>query len=52
LDEVVKTLIPQILNINVVGWEGHKPESLEKLRASLDVKFEYMDNELFLIGHY
>ncbi len=30
-DEVVKTLIPQILNINVVEWEGHKLESLKKL---------------------
>jgi hypothetical protein len=52
LDEVVKTLIPQILYINVVEWEGHKSESLEKLRASLDVKFEYVDNELSLIGYY
>lgn len=52
LDEVVKTLIPQILNINVVEWEGHKPESLEKLRAFLDVEFEYVDKELSLIGHY
>jgi hypothetical protein len=42
-DEVVKTLILQILDINVVEWEGHKPESLKKLKVFLD---------LFLIGHY
>jgi hypothetical protein len=51
-DEVVKTLIMQILDINVVEWEGHKPESLKKLKASLNLEFEYVHNELFLIGHY
>jgi len=33
-------------------WERHKPKSLEKLKAPLDVEFEYVDNELSLIGHY
>ncbi len=51
-DEVVKTTIPQILDIDVVEQEVHKPESLKKLKASLNIEFEYVDNELSLIGHY
>lgn len=49
-DEVVKTLILQILDINVVEWEGHNIESLEKLKVALDREFEYLDNELSMIG--
>jgi len=30
-DEAVKTLIPQILDASVLSWEGHTPNSLEKL---------------------
>ncbi len=47
-DEVVKTLLSQILDI--VKWESHTPESIEKLRATLDKEFEYEDNELSTIG--
>jgi hypothetical protein len=46
----VKTLIPRILNISVIEWEGHTPKSIEKLRATLDKEFEYEDNELSTIG--
>jgi hypothetical protein len=42
----VKTLIPQIHDINVVEWEGQNLESIEKLRVALDKEFEYEDNEL------
>ncbi len=49
-DETIRTLIPQILDINVMEWEGHKLESLDKLKAGLDKEFEYMDNELSLVG--
>jgi hypothetical protein len=49
-EEVVRTLIPRILDISVVEWEGHDLESLEKLKASLDKEFKYVDNELFVMG--
>ncbi len=45
----MKTLIPKILDINVLQWEGHEPSSLNKLRATLDMEFEYVDNELSTI---
>jgi len=35
-EEAVRILIPWILNINVVEWERHDPDSLEKLQAALD----------------
>jgi hypothetical protein len=31
-------------------WEGHSHESLEKLKAGLDKEFEYVDNELSMVG--
>jgi len=49
-DETIRKLIPHILDINVVEWEGHNIESLEKLKATLDREFEYSDNELSMIG--
>jgi hypothetical protein len=45
----VKTLIPKILDISGLQWEGHEPSSLDKLKATLDREFEYVDNELFII---
>jgi hypothetical protein len=46
------TLVPWILSISVVEWEGHNPESIEKLRAILDKEFEYEYNELSTSGYY
>ncbi len=46
----MRTLIPWILDINVVIWEGHEPLSLDKLRATLDKEIEYMGNELSTVG--
>jgi len=48
-DEVVKTLIPKILDINVLQWEGHEPSSLDKFKVTLDKEFEYVDNELSIV---
>ncbi len=31
-------------------WEHHEPSSLEKLKVVLDRQFEYLDNELFVVG--
>jgi hypothetical protein len=50
MDEAVKTLILRILDINVFIWESHSLDSLEKLRATLDKDFKYVDNELSTIG--
>jgi hypothetical protein len=47
---VVRTLIPLILDVSVINWECHKPASLKKLRAALDRQFEYVDNELSMVG--
>jgi hypothetical protein len=49
-DEVVRTLILHTLDINVIEWEHHEPTSLEKLRATLDRQFEYVDNEFSMVG--
>jgi hypothetical protein len=49
-DEVMRMLIPQILDISVVEREGHKLKSIKKLRAILDKEFENEDNELSIIG--
>ncbi len=46
----MKMLIPQILDIIVVEWEGHKLKSIKKLRAALDKEFENEDNELSIIS--
>jgi len=46
----MKTLILWILNINVLTWEGHSTNSLQKLKATLDKEFEYVDNELSTMG--
>lgn len=39
-----------MLYINVIDWEHHEPTSLEKLRATLDKQFEYVDNEFSMVG--
>jgi hypothetical protein len=49
-DEIIRTLIPKILNISVIEWDHHKPKSLDKLRASFDANFEYVGNVLFVVG--
>lgn len=49
-DEVVRTIIPRILDISVVEWERHDLKSLVKLKVFLDKTFEYVDNELSMVG--
>ena len=49
-DDTVKALVPRILDFNVVDWEGHKPESVQKLCDRLDVEFEYVGNPLSMQG--
>jgi len=47
---VVRTLIPKILDISVLQWEGHELSSLDNLGVALDKEFEYVENELSIIG--
>ncbi len=35
-DETMRTLIPRILDVNVLSWEGHALDSLEKLWVALN----------------
>ncbi len=45
----MRTLIPKVLGIRVLQWEGREPSSLDKLKATLNKEFEYVDNELFVV---
>jgi hypothetical protein len=45
----VRTLIPKILDISVLQWEGHEPSSLNKLKVFLDKEFECINNELTIV---
>jgi len=45
----VRTLIPKILVISVLQWEGHEPSSLNKLKVVLDKEFEYVNDELTIV---
>jgi hypothetical protein len=49
-DEVMRTLIPHILDISVVSWVDHHLDSIEKLKLTLDKEFEYVDNKLSIMG--
>ncbi len=37
----MRTLIPKILDISVLQWEGHELSSLDKLGVALDKEFEF-----------
>jgi hypothetical protein len=41
-DDVVRSLVPRILDISVVEWEVQKSAAVEKLRNALDADFEYV----------
>jgi hypothetical protein len=49
-DDAVKDLVPRILDLSVVEWEGQKPEVVQKLRDKLDVEFEYVGTPLSMQG--
>jgi hypothetical protein len=46
----VRTLIPKILDINVLQCEGHEPSSSDKFRVTLSREFEYVENDLSIVG--
>jgi hypothetical protein len=41
-DDVIRSLVPRILDISVIEWEAQKAVVVEKLREALDVDFEYV----------
>jgi hypothetical protein len=49
-DDAVRGLVPRILDISVVDWEGQKQEAMQKLSERLDAKFKYLDNPLSMQG--
>jgi hypothetical protein len=49
-DDTVRGLVPHILDLSVVEWEGQKPEAVQKLRDKLDVEFECIGNPLSMQG--
>lgn len=42
----MRTLIPQILDVNVLSWEDHVPNSW----VALDKEIKYEDNEFSIVG--
>jgi hypothetical protein len=44
-DDAVRSLIPRILDLNVIKWEGQKIVAIEKLQDALDGDFEYCSND-------
>jgi hypothetical protein len=49
-DDAVRGYVPKMIDMSVIHWEEHKPETLQKLRDTLDAEFEYVDHELCAIG--
>ena len=46
----MRTYVPRILDISVIDWNKQKPKAVEKLRQTLDHNFEYLENELSVLG--
>jgi coenzyme F420-reducing hydrogenase gamma subunit len=49
-DDAIRSLVPRMLDMSVIEWEGQRPESLEKLREALDLEFEYLGCPLSIWG--
>ena len=49
-DEVVRNLVPKILDLSVVEWSKQKLAAVQKLRDALDNEFEYVGNPLSTIA--
>jgi hypothetical protein len=50
-DDAIRSLVPRLLDMSVIEWEGHRPELLEKLREALDLEFEYIGCPLSMCGN-
>ena len=49
-DSLVCTYVPRILDMSVIDWEKQRPQAVQKLRQTLDHNFEYLGNELSVMG--
>jgi hypothetical protein len=49
-DDAIRSLVPRLLDMSVIEWEGQRPKSLQKLREALDQEFEYLDCPLSMRG--
>jgi hypothetical protein len=51
-DDAVRSLVPRILDLSVIEWEGQKTTAIQKLRDALDADFEYVGCELSYRGYW
>jgi hypothetical protein len=49
-DDAIRGLVPRILDLSIVEWEGQKPKAVQKLQDKLDAEFEYIGNPLSMQG--
>jgi hypothetical protein len=49
-DDSVWGYVPKMIDISITQWEEHKPETLQKLRDTLDAEFQYLNHLLSAIG--
>jgi hypothetical protein len=42
--------VPRILDVSVLKWKMQNPTCIEKLRATIDVEFEYLEHPLSNVG--
>ena len=49
-DEVLRSLVPRILDVSILKWKMQHPMSVEKLRSAIDNQFEYLEHNLSDIG--
>lgn len=45
-DEMLRSLVPRILDVSVLKWKEQHPSSVEKLRSAIDNQFEYVGHKL------
>ena len=41
-NEIIRNLVPWILDLSVIEWEGQKTMAVEKLRDAFNADFEYV----------
>lgn len=45
-DRSMRAFAPVILDMSVIDWDKHKPQTLKKLKESMDLEFEYVGGSL------
>ena len=49
-DEAIRNFVPKILDMSIVEWEKHPPNTRRKVREALDDEFEYIGHSLSMSG--